>query len=125
MQVGGEDDGCREDTLLILTLRLAVELLEPLVHQGESGLVADEDLGGLALVVEHVADRGVFIAIVLVQIGIGKLVLRVLRALHQRVDIRARYRDRQETDCGQNTVAAADVIRNDEGLIALAVGELL
>ena len=56
VQVGGEDDGSREDTLLILTLRLAVELLEPLVHQGERGLVRNEDLGSLALVVEHVAD---------------------------------------------------------------------
>ncbi len=125
MQVGGEDDGRREDALLILTLRFAVELLEPLVHQGERRLVRNEDLGGLALVVEHIADRGVFVAIVLVQIGIGKLVLRVLSALHQRVDIGAGYRDRQKTDCGQNTVTAADVIRYDKGLVALAVGELL
>ena len=44
---------------------------------------------------------------------------------HQRVDVRARDGDRQQTDRGKHRITAAHVVRHDEGLIAFFVREVL
>ena len=49
VQVSGEDAACWEQALVVLALALAEQLLIPLVHQGEVGLVALQDLTSLAL----------------------------------------------------------------------------
>ena len=54
VQVGGEDAACGEQALVVLALALAEQLLIPLVHQGEVGLVALQDLNSLALAVQDV-----------------------------------------------------------------------
>ena len=125
MQVGREDHGRREQALTVLALALAVELLPPLVHQRVGRLVADHDFGALALVVENIADRRVLVAVVLLEIRVAVRRLRLSGARHQRVDVRACDGDRQQADCGEDRVTAAHVVRNDEGLVALFVREVL
>ena len=125
VQVGREHDRCGEDTALILTLGLAVELLPPLVEHGGVELVAHEDLGGLALAVENVAQGGVLVGIVLFNAGIGVSVHSISRALHERGDVDACHSDGEKSHGGEHREASADVIRHDEGLIACLIREVL
>jgi non-ribosomal peptide synthetase component F len=59
VQVGSEVDRSREDALLVLTLRLAVELLPPLRHEVQLGLEVNHNLNLLATLIETVAECGI------------------------------------------------------------------
>ena len=125
MQIRGEDDRGGEQALVVLALALAEELLPPLVHHGVAGLVADHDLGALALVVQDVADGGVLVAVVLLQRGVVVQLHGLLGAAHQGVDVRAGHGDGQQAHGGEHRVAAAHVIGHHKGLVALFVGQVL
>ncbi len=120
MQVGRQGDAGREDALALLAFALAVELLPPLAHVLQLGLVGGQNLDLLALLVEHVAHgridgRGI--------LGKGHAVsrgpLHVLRTAHQLGDVDAGGGQRQQSDRGEHREAAAHVVRNDEGGVAL------
>ena len=125
VQVGGEDNACGEDALVILALALAVELLEPLRHHGVGGFIGNHDFHGLALAVEDVADRRVLVAVVGLEVVVVQLLLRGLSALHERVDVSARNSDGKQTDSREDGESAADVVGYDEGLIAFLVSQRL
>ena len=124
VQVGGEDAACGEQALVVLALALAEQLLVPLVHQGEVGLVALEDLDLLALAAEDVAGGGVLVGVV-VGAEHREPLHGVGRALHQLGDVDAGGGDGQQAHGRQHRVAAAHVVRHHEGGPALAVSQLL
>ena len=64
MEVGGEDGRGRENPLLVFTLALTIQLLEPFGHLCESGLIADQHLNLLALTAEAVADGSVLVTVI-------------------------------------------------------------
>ena len=123
MQIGGEDRGRREQTLAVLALALAEQLLPPFGHHRILRLIADHHFHRSALAQQNVAGSSIFIAIVFVEIGVAQLLARGGSALHQCVDVAARDRDRQKSHSGQHREASADVVRHNEGLIALSVGK--
>ena len=59
MQVGRELRGDGEQTLAVLALALAEELLPPAGEAAEARLIGAEDLNGLAAAVEKIADDGI------------------------------------------------------------------
>ena len=124
MQVGGEDAGSGHQALLVLALALAEQLLVPLVHHGEVRLKAGQGLHTLALAVQDVAGHGVTVSVV-VDAALAELLQAVSSALHQLVNINAGAGDGQQANSGQDRVAAADVIGNDEGGPALLSSQLL
>ena len=122
VQVGREVGRGREDTLMILALRLVEQLLEPLAQHDERGLVVDQDLHGLALLVQDIAQRSILRAIVVR--ACQESLTRFRRARHRRIDIHTGSRHRQQADRGQYGETAADVVRHDKGLVALIVRQL-
>ena len=125
VQIGGEYGGGRVDTLVVLALALAEELLVPLVHHCEAGLVGNEHLNALSLAIQYIAERCVLIAVVLPEVAVGISGACVSGALHQRVDIAACACDGEKSHSGEDGVTAAYIVRNYECFIALLVGELL
>jgi len=124
VQVGGEDAACGEQALVVLALALAEQLLIPLVHQGEVGLVALQDLNSLALAVQDVADGSILVSVV-VRAQHGEAFHGIGCALHQLVDADPGGSDGQQAHSGENGVAAAHIVRNHEGGPALRVSQLL
>ena len=113
-----------EQALVVLALALAEQLLVPLVHQGEVGLVALEDLDLLALAAEDVAGCGVLVSVV-VGAQHREPLHGVGSALHQLGDVDAGGGDGQQAHSRQHRVAAAHVVGDHEGGPALAVSQLL
>ncbi len=104
----------REQALVVLALALAEQLLIPLVHQGEVGLVALQDLNSLALAVQDVADGGILVSVV-VRAQHGEALEGIGCALHQFVDTDPGGSDGQQAHSGENGVAAAHIVRNNKG----------
>ena len=125
VQIGREDNGCREDALLILTLALAVELLPPLADHLSRRLVCREDLGDLTLSVKDISDSGVSYTLVCDGVIVQILGSGVSSAAHHCVDVDACNSDRKQSDCGKNGVTSADIVGNDECFVTHFVGELL
>ena len=123
MQVGREVRARGEDPLVVLALGLVEQLLVPFAEHDERRIVVDEDLHRLALAVQNAAKRRVFCSEMVG--GTAVLDTRLRRALHDLVDVDARRRHRQQTDRRQHGKASADVVRHDEGLVALIVRKLL
>ena len=99
VKIGGEGNGCGENTLSVLTLTFAVKLLPPLVEHRAERLVANHDLGGLALAVEDVADGGVLVAVVCLDGGVLVGLHGVGGALHEAVNVDAYF----QCTCAYNT----------------------
>ena len=125
VQIGGEHNGCREQTAIVLTLALAVQLLPPLAEHLGRRLVGYENLRHLSLAVHDIAKRCVAQTVVLQRIRLTVLLPCIGCTLHHRVDIDTGTGDRKQTDRGKNGIAAAYVIRHDEGLVTHIVGEAL
>ena len=124
VQVGRQRDAGREDALALLALALAVELLPPLVHVLEPRFVGAQNLDFPAFGIEGVARGGVDGRGVLVEgdVRAGGL-LHLPCAAHQGCDVHAGHGQRQQPDGRQYREAAAHVVGNDEGLVALVRGE--
>jgi len=125
MQVGRENNGCRVETLAVLALALAEELLPPLVEHKHVRLIAHEDLKFLSLAVKNVAQHRIFVCGVLFKIGRGKLAHCVGSAAHQLVKVYAGNGDGEKSDSGKHRISAANIIGNDKCFITLAVGKRL
>ena len=125
VQVGGEIRCRRENALVVLALALGEQLLEPLAGHHQRRLVVHQNLDVLALAIEDVAQRGVLVGGVGVQRALLAAFARVRRALHHRGNVDACRRNRQKTHRRQHGEASADVIRHDEGLVALNIRQIL
>ena len=125
VQVGGELHAGGEQTLALLALGLAVQLLPPLGHKPEAGLIGRQDLDLLAAAVQLVPGGGVLPR------GVGTHVRRragvhhLAGAVHQGVDVDARHGDGQQPHGGQHAVPAAHVVGHHKRLIALGVRQRL
>ena len=125
MQVGREDDACREDALLILAFAFAEKLFKPLVHHGKGRIVAYKQFNRFAFAVQRVAISDVFVAVVFVNIRLGIVCTRCCCALHQSGNISACNGNRQQTDGGQNGEPPANVVGNDKRFITFCIGQFL
>ena len=124
MQVGGEVAGGGEDTLVVLAFTLAVELLPPLAHEVELGLVVDENLDLLAgLLVECVAHGSILGGDIL---GKGSVdaagLLHILGTAHETCDVESGTGDGQQTHRCEHREAATHIVGDDEAGVALLVG---
>ena len=124
VQVGREIDGSGEDSLVVFTLALAVELFPPLGDVVQLRVEVAENLDLLARLVKFVARGSVDRGDVL---GEGNALVRSL--FHESgtgdelTDVIASDSDREQTHRREDGEAAADVVGDDEGLVALLVGE--
>ena len=97
MQVGCEVAGCREDTLVVLTLTLSVELLPPLSDIVELRLEVGDDLNLLAsLCVQSLTDSCLAGRDVLTERNvIANELLHIGSTLDELLDVETCYSDRQ------------------------------
>ena len=123
VQVGREFHGRGEQALAVLTLAFAEQLLPPAREVAEARLIAAQQLDGLAAAVQQVADGGILPRGVFKRADV-QLLAGAGRAEHNVHRGDARNGHRQQADGGQHAVAAADIRRDDEGLVALLRGHL-
>ena len=122
MQVGCEVNTGREDTLLVLTLRLAVELFPPLTEEVELRLIVDHDFNLLASLIESVTNSSILGGWVLLERNIlATLLLHVLSTLHQLLDVETGTGNGEQTYWSQYRETATYIVGNDKALVALLV----
>ena len=124
VEVGGELHAGGEEALALLALALAVELLPPLGKEAEGGLIAHQQLGGLAGLIEGVTGGGILPGGV-VQAGDSQGLHGLGGAPHQGVEVNAGHGDGQQAHGGEDGEPAADGVGHHEFLIALLVGQAL
>ena len=122
VEVGGELGGSGENTLAVLALGLAEELLQPLAHEGIGGLVGAEQLNLFALAVQqvpggHILPHGVG------HVPLVKGVHGVPCAGHEGFDVGSGHGDGQQAHGGQHGEPAAHVVGHHKGLPAVGVGQ--
>ena len=123
MEVGGEVARCREDTLVLLTLALAVELLPPFCNEVELRLVVHHDLDFLTSAIESVTDGSILGSDVLLEGNIlTTSLLHLLSTLYQFHDIETGTGNGQQAHRGEHRETTANVIGNDETLVAFLIG---
>ena len=124
MQVGGEFHRGGKDALVVLAFALTVELFPPLCHETEAGLIAAENFNGVALAVEILPGGGVLPGGIFGAAHIQRLKLTDCCS-DDPADIDAGNGHREQTDCGEDTEAAADIVGNNKALPAVGIGERL
>ena len=123
VEVGGELGGHGEQTLAVLALGLAEQLLPPAAEHLEARLVALKDLHGLAVAIQQVPHGGILPDGVLEGTQIVAF-LGVGSTVHHLHDVDTGHSQGQQTHGGQHGVAAAHIRRDDEGFPALFRGHL-
>ena len=122
MQVGREVYACGEDTLLVLTLALAVELLPPLTHKVQLRLEVYHDLDLLTALVETIAYGSILCCGVLCEWNVlTACLLQLLGTGHKFLDVESCACDRQQTYWGEHRETSAHVVGDDEALVSLLV----
>ena len=98
MQVGSEVNAGREDTLQVLTLALAVELLPPLREEVQLRLEVHHNLNLLTALVQSVTYGSILCSGVLGKwYGWGASLLHLLGTGHQILDAETSAGDRQQS----------------------------
>ena len=100
MQIGRQINRCREDTLLVFSFALSVQLLPPLRYVVQARLVVCKHLDGLALAQKNVAQCRILQCIVLLKCILKCVLSSGSCALHQFIDICSADCDRQKSYCG-------------------------
>ena len=124
VQVRRKDDGSGEDAFAVLAFAFAEELFQPLAEVLEFRIEAGEKFDLLAAVVQEVAHGGVADGRVL-GAGFRQGFLGVLGAADHGFNVKAGQGDGDEAHRCQHGEAAADVVFDDEGLVAFLVREAL
>ena len=125
VQVGGKLHTGGEQALVLLALALAVQLLPPLGHKAEAGLIGRQQLDLLPGAVQLIPGAGILPGGIGVHVRQGTFAHHIRRTGHQRVDIDAGHSNGQQTHGREHTVPSADVVRHHELLVALIVGQAL
>ncbi len=123
MKICSQIDRRREDTFLILTLALPVELFPPLSHIVEDRLIICQHLNILALLMKNIADCRIQDGIIFVDGSLQTQLSHTLCSLHQPADIRTTGCYRKKSHCCEHGETAADIIRHNKGLIAFFCGQ--
>ena len=117
---------CRVNALLVLALALAAQLFPPLGYIVDAGLVVCQDLDTSCLFcVKYCGSAAYFMESFCFKTG-----RRMARSLAEAapsmslVNICAADCDGQKSNCGQNGETSAHIIRYNESLVALAVGQI-
>ncbi len=92
MEVGREVYSCGEDTLLVLTLRLAIELLPPFAEIMELRVEVCENLHFLATLVESVTHACIYLCDIAVRI-VECLLFHLYGTCHEFLDVMACHCD--------------------------------
>ena len=123
VKVGSEVASSWEDTLLVLTLALTIELLPPLSKVVKLWLEVAYNLNLLAcLSIESLTCSCIdSCRILLESYVLAASLLHVSRTSYELLYIETCYCDRQQTYWGQNREAATYIIRDDEALVTLLV----
>ena len=125
VQVRRELHAGGEEPLVFLALGLAVQLLPPLRHEPEAGLIGRQHLDLLAGAVQLIPGGGILPGGVFRHVRLGADLHHSLGTLHQLADIHPRHGDGQQAHSGEDTVPAADVVRHHEGLVARLIRQSL
>ena len=126
MEVGREGHAGREEPFAVLALRLAVELLPPLVDILELRFVGTQNLDLLARFVQCITHRGIDRRGVLREGDLlARGTLHLLGAAYQRLDVDTGGGQRQQSHRREHREPAAHIVGNDEGGVALVVGQRL
>ena len=123
VEVGGEVDRCGEDTLLVLALGLAVELLPPFSEILELGIVVHQDLDLLTgLAVKEITHCGIFHGCVLLPF-FEELGTFVGSALEHGADIESSQHYGQQAHRSEYGETAPHVVGNHEGAVTFLGGK--
>ena len=119
VKVGGEIDRSREDALVVLTLGFTEELLPPLGHIVELGLIVHQNLCLLAELIEGIANCSILCSRIL---GIGNIharsLLHILGATNESLDVIASNGDGDETYWSEHGETSSHIVGNDILLVA-------
>ena len=118
MQIGGQINGGRENTLAVLALGLAVELLPPFGHEAERGLVGSQDFNVFAVRVQRLTAHGVLHGSAF-HTALQRILTLGLCTVHERFNVDAAAGDGKQAHSRQNGIAAADIIGHNKAFIAL------
>ena len=119
MKVSCETYGCREYTLAVLTLGLAVELLPPLAKILKLRIVGDEDLDCLAvLCVKEIPHCGILKRRVFLRRNRTCLFHR-RSALKHLANVKSRKNNREKSNRSEHRKAASDIVLDDECPVTL------
>ena len=122
VEVGGEVYAGGEDTLLVLTLRLTIELLPPFRNEVELGLIVYHDLNLLASLIQSIANGCILGGEILVEGNVlATSLLHVLGTLYEGLDVETSTGDGQQANGGEYGEASTDVVGDDERLVTLLV----
>ncbi len=121
VQIGGIYGAGGIETLAVLALGLAEELLPPFAGQRKSGIVDRKNLNALTCAQEKVTDCRVLETAVGKYVAFRKIVVRLCRACEHLLDVNAGNRDGKQTDGRKNGETAADVVSDHEAFVAVRI----
>ena len=123
VKVGSEVASCWEDTLLVLTLALTIELLPPLSEVVKLRLEVADDLNLLAsLSIESLTCSCIDSSRVLLESYVlAASLLHLYSTSYELLNIETSYCDRQQTYWSKNRETATYIVRDDEALVTLLV----
>ncbi len=120
VEVGGVVDSRGEYAFVVLALTFAVELFPPFAEEVEFGMVIYEYLDFLAVAIEGVAGLGIELC---GRSGVGACRLHVGRAGEERTYVEASHGDGQKAHGREHGEASADVVVDDECVVAFVGGQ--
>ena len=123
VKVGSEVASCREDTLLVFTLALTIELLPPLSEVVKFRLEVANDLNLLAsLCIERLTSSSIDSSRVLIESNVLTTSLfHVSSTSNELFYVETSNSDRQQTYWSKNRETTTYIVRDDETLITLFV----
>src|SRR5690242_5096195 len=83
MQISCEINGCRENTLVILSLTLSEKLLPPFREIMQCRLIIDHDLNGLQFIIENIPYNSILITLICTQIRFAVFIICIRSSGHK------------------------------------------
>ena len=118
VEIRGESGRSAKERLAIFSFGFIEELFEPLPDHLILKMIRDKHLGSHVILNFHqITDGSVIISGILVEILAGVHFFTIDDTADKFADIDASTGDRKKTDRGDNRITAADVIRDDKGLV--------
>ncbi len=121
MQIRGVVYRIRQNAESVLAFGFAEQLLPPFGYHSHLRFIVYKEFHIISLVLQNAAGNGVAISGVFVEIGIAIFAHAIVQTLHQHIDINPGSRNRQQAHGGDHGETSADIIGNDECLIAFFI----
>ena len=124
VEVGSECYACGEDTLVLLTLALAIELFPPLGNVLQAGLVGGENFDFVTFAVERIAHCGILSSDVLLErYALATSLLHILGTTHQLFDVDTCGSKRKKTYGSEYRETTTNIVGDDIGVVTLGSRE--